>query len=399
MIMDLKKKIKAFFTFDRRANDGFTLVELIVVIAILAILGGVAVPAYSGYVTKANKQADITLVSEVAKALSLQYYTNSEGFTGGYVILTTDGATGDGVVGNQAMLNVFGGSWNETAVLKYDGWTDDGLLSYVMENADTAEQVANSTFLTTATPEGLMKAVTGLTDAAATVIRNYNGDVTNTLRGMTSQEFIDKLEATGYKEGDPEYETVISNMLVGHFAETLHDTTYEEIEEVDNGGLLSMVLVYAELFAYCETIDDTTTMDALNGYLADAGNIADLSVAGLQGYLDTYATPDFMTGFRDFALDEDGNPGQGMKDINAALEILGAVDHVADSYTNEELADKNLYASDVVAEQLNNYINAVQAVASGMDVSGLNAGANDIVVFVAQNGAVSVMPSAAYLAG
>ena len=52
--MDLKKKMKAFFTLKRHANEGFTLVELIVVIAILAILAGIAVPAYSGYIDKAQ---------------------------------------------------------------------------------------------------------------------------------------------------------------------------------------------------------------------------------------------------------------------------------------------------------------------------------------------------------
>ena len=68
--MDLKKKIKGFFTLTRKANSGFTLVELIVVIAILAILGGVAVPAYSGYVKKAERSADEALLNELNTAFA-----------------------------------------------------------------------------------------------------------------------------------------------------------------------------------------------------------------------------------------------------------------------------------------------------------------------------------------
>ena len=52
-------------------NKGFSLVELIVVIAIMAILVGVAVPVYSGYITRAQEVADADYLASVSHAAQL----------------------------------------------------------------------------------------------------------------------------------------------------------------------------------------------------------------------------------------------------------------------------------------------------------------------------------------
>ena len=62
--------MKKFF----KKTEGFTLVELIVVIAILGILAGVGTVGYSGYVKKANMAADEMLISDIKNALSLAIY-------------------------------------------------------------------------------------------------------------------------------------------------------------------------------------------------------------------------------------------------------------------------------------------------------------------------------------
>lgn len=67
--MKLKNKLKRFFTLSRN-HDGFTLVELIVVIAVLAILGGASVPAYNLYIKKARESADQQLIAAVNNAFA-----------------------------------------------------------------------------------------------------------------------------------------------------------------------------------------------------------------------------------------------------------------------------------------------------------------------------------------
>lgn len=54
----------------KKMTEGFTLVELIVVIAILGILAGVGIVGYSGYIKKANEAADNQLLGYVNQAFA-----------------------------------------------------------------------------------------------------------------------------------------------------------------------------------------------------------------------------------------------------------------------------------------------------------------------------------------
>ncbi|MCR4805428.1 MAG: prepilin-type N-terminal cleavage/methylation domain-containing protein [Clostridia bacterium] len=62
--------MRRLFAQLHKKRDGFTLVELIVVICVLAILAGIAVPAYSGYIKEARKASDLVLLEAVNKAFA-----------------------------------------------------------------------------------------------------------------------------------------------------------------------------------------------------------------------------------------------------------------------------------------------------------------------------------------
>ncbi len=59
-----------------RRGGGFTLIELMIVVAIIAILAAIALPAYTSYVTKTKRVAAEGCLSEHANYMERYYTTN-----------------------------------------------------------------------------------------------------------------------------------------------------------------------------------------------------------------------------------------------------------------------------------------------------------------------------------
>lgn len=102
----------------KKSNAGFTLVELIVVIAILGILTAVLVPQYIQYIEKSRVASDnnmaATLLSEVQTGI-VQAAESNTAFTAGAITITSSAVTDSGTLGS-AVLETIDQNWDTARV-------------------------------------------------------------------------------------------------------------------------------------------------------------------------------------------------------------------------------------------------------------------------------------------
>lgn len=378
-----------FEKMQNRKNDGFTLVELIVVIAILAILAGIGVPAYSGYVEKATMAADQQLVSEVANALTLYYYDNYETPASGQVILTASGVTPSGV-GDAAMQAVFGAEYASDAsiALKYDGWKSGGA------SASTSQQYQASSY--NGKEESLLNEVGKLTNVLSGAISanptlvgtSFNDYLTNTLN-LENADSQTKANAAVLYAADT-VSKADAKVIQGAF-----DTYYKELQRSDPSALGNLTAtlknelgtfgacaaIYAHAEAYCQySQENGSTQNLLTSFHNNTLNIesADQALTQVGNAFQTVING---------ALSETDISAKYLNDKQYTNDITGYIASMNAIKNNQNLlADRlgqtDCYTDGTAANMLTGYINAGNAgVADGQ-----------VGIFLDTSGNVSIWP-------